>query len=391
MRRDGIRGGVGFSAFSAFSAFCVYRFRCLSDMRRSGSGAYSRYFVKVTVNRPSFFSRNLRHITPFVFCPIEPPRPTSTTQLFVRKKHTLSSPAPSSPGLFNGLFRKPPPAQGNAGTIVFEARMPNPAIIVPTEPLPLTLLVKRAEGSQGIVYVRSVGIMLGTTTFIAAQGFRRELGYLLPILNVGNLNITLPENQQEITILPADLVQHISTTGNATAATVTGKGVGGGATVGKTTTAKGVVIPDTVPPSFRTCNIARKYTLVLQVGVTSSKSLPTEMIQLTLDVQIYSGFKPPAELLSSAHAPQPPQPPPAFTPGKTEGKGEGTQSDEGQVMAGQGMDGGLGIGGELPTYDEAVAEGLQTPAVGNEERRGHFEVEAQHLQGAESWDADEKK
>jgi len=234
--------------------------------------------------------------------------------------------------------------------------------------------------------------MLGTTTFIAAQGFRRELGYLLPILNVGNLNITLPENKQEITILPADLVQHISTTGTAT--TATGKSVGGGATVGKTTTSKGVVIPDTVPPSFRTCNIARKYTLVLQLGVTSSKSLPTEMIQLTLDVQIYSGFKPPPELLSSAHPPQPPQPsqpPPAFTPGKEDGKGDGTQGAGGQVTAGQGMDGGLGIGGELPTYDEAVAEGLQTPAVGNEERRGHFEVEAQHLQGAESWDADEKK
>src|SRR2546423_3234792 len=87
----------------------------------------------------------------------------------------------------------------------------------------------------------------------------------------------------------------------------------------------------------------------------------------------------------------PPQPPPAFTPGKEDGKEDGTQGAGGQVTAGQGIDGGLGIGGELPTYDEAVAEGLQTPAVGNEEGRGHFEVEAQHLQGAESWDADEKK
>jgi len=54
------------------------------------------------------------------------------------------------------------------------------------------------------------------------------------------------------------------------------------------------------------------------------------------------------------------------------------------------MNGGFGIGGELPTYDEAVAEGLETHDVGNE-RRGHFEIEGQHSSGAESWDADEKK
>jgi len=61
--------------------------------------------------------------------------------------------------------------------------------------------------------------------FIAAQGFRRELGYLLPIIiNIGNFNITLAENEQELMILPADLCQHISTTGAA--ATAMSKGAG---------------------------------------------------------------------------------------------------------------------------------------------------------------------
>jgi len=341
------------------------------------ASAYGRYFVKVTVNRPSFFTRNLRHIAPFVFCPIEPPRPATTTQLFVRKKHTLSS-APTNGGgastLFSGLFRKPSAAQGNSGTIVFEARMPNPPIIVPTEAVPLTLLVRRDQGSRGVIYIRSVQIMLGTTTYIAAQGFRRELGYLLPLLNVGGLNITVPEDKNEISILPGDLVQHVSTT---TGTATTGKGAQGGGN-------RGLIVPDTVPPSFRTCNIARKYTLVLQLGVSASKSLPVEMIQLTLDVQIYSGFKPPPELLSTAH---PPGPPPAFGATNAEDK-KSPQSGTGAGGAVQ--EGGLGVG-ELPTYDEAVAEGLQTPRVGGEERRGYFEVEAQHLQGAESWDAEEKR
>jgi hypothetical protein len=306
------------------------------------------------VNRPSFFSRNLRHIVPFVFCPIEPPRtPSQNTQIYVRKKHTLPAsnpPSSSDGGFWGGLFRNKPPAPqtGNGGTIAFEARLPNPAIIVPTEPIPLTFLLKRDTGSTGIVYIRTIQVMLGITTYIAAQGFRRELGYLLPILNCPGLNLTLPEGKSEITINPADLLPQ-------------GHGQ------------KTFSLPDTIPPSFRTCNIARKYTLVLQMGVSSSPSTSPEIIQLTIDIQVFSGFKPPPELLSTAH---PPGPPPATT---QDGKTELT-------------------GGELPTYDEAVADGLATLAAAaaegdalEEERRGHFEFEAEHLQGAESWDADEKK
>src|SRR5579871_439791 len=211
--------------------------------------AYIRYFVKVTVNRPSFFSRNHRHIIPFVFCPIEPPRPPpQNNQIFVRKKHTLAlSAKQQEPGFWGGLFKKTP-STGNGGTVAFEARLPNPPIIVPTEPIPLSLYLKRVDASEGIIYVRSVQIMLGMTTFIAAQGYRRELGYLLPILNVGNLNITLPANQNEIKIDPANLIQQTSQK------------------------AKGITLPDTVPPSFRTCNIARRYTLVLQMGVSAHHS-----------------------------------------------------------------------------------------------------------------------
>lgn len=188
--------------------------------------------------------------------------------------------------------------------------------------------------------------MLGITTFIAAQGFRRELGYLLPIMQLGDLNVTLPQNQSEMSFKPGELLQ----TGHA---------------------AKGLVVPDTVPPSFRTCNIARKYQLVLQLGVSSHPSQPPEMIQLTCDIQIFSGFKPPPEILSTAHPPSPPPAQPAAGP-------------SGKVAE-------AGLGGELPTYDEAVADGLASPAVGTETQegaagRGHFEVDTQYLQGAEHWD-----
>jgi hypothetical protein len=307
-----------------------------------------RYFVKVTVNRPSLFSRNLRHIVPFVFCPIEPPRPPpQNTQIFVRKKHTLAvAPKAADPGFWGGFFRKGPALAGNGGTVAFEARLPNPLIIVPTEPIPITLILKRDAGSQGVVYIRSVQIMLGITTYIAAQGYRRELGYLLHILNAGNLNITIPPADNQIIINPAELLQ-------------------------QGPRSNGLSLPDTVPPTFRTCNVARKYTLVLQMGVAASSSSPPETIQLTVDVQVYSGFKPPPALLSTA---TPPRPRPASAVPE-DPKAAETQAQMGTA--------------ELPTYDEAIAETLSSPAA-DDEGRGRFEVDAQHLQGADGWD-DEKR
>jgi len=312
--------------------------------------AYIRYFVKVTVNRPSFFSRNHRHIVPFVFCPIEPPRPPpQNNQVFVRKKHTLAlSAKQQDPGFLAGLFKKTP-LSGNGGTIIFEARLPNPPIVVPTEPIPLTLLVKRDSGSEGVVYIRSVRILLGMTTFIAAQGFRRELGYVLPILTSGNLNLTLPANKNEIVINPADLIQQSSQK------------------------SKGVSLPDTVPPSFRTCNIARKYTLLLELGLSAHHLAPPETIRLNFDIQVFSGFKPPPELLAASHPSEPPPPQPQPQSQAPDSKTAETAQLE---------------TANLPTYDEAVADTLGSPAT--ETGRGHFEVDAQHLQGAESWD-DEKK
>jgi hypothetical protein len=312
--------------------------------------AYIRYFVKVTVNRPSFFARNHRQIIPFVFCPIEPPRPPpQNNQIFVRKKHTLAlSAKQQEPGFLAGLFKKTP-LSGNGGTIAFEARLPNPPILVPTEPIPVTLYLKRVSGSEGVVYIRSVQIMLAMTTFIAAQGYRRELGYLMPILNVGNLNLTLPANKTEIMINAADLIQQNSQR------------------------AKGVTLPDTVPPSFRTCNIARKYSLVLQIGISAHHSAIPETIQLNVDIQVFSGFKPPPELLASIHPSQPPPP---------------DQIQQSQAPDSKTAETAQLETADLPTYDEAVADTLGSPAA--ETGRGHFEVDTQHLKGADSWD-DEKR
>ena len=186
--------------------------------------------------------------------------------------------------------------------------------------------------------------MLGITTYIAAQGFRRELGYLEPILNVGNLNLTLPANQNEVAINPADLVQ-------------------------QGPSSKGFALPDTIPPSFRTCNIARKYTLVLQMGVssTSSSSLGNDSTyhRRTSIFRVQTSSRTCFDSRQILH--------PLFLLLRMERWSMG--------------------GAELPTYDEAVAEGLESPVDPTDDeagRRGRFEVDAKHLEGAENWD-DERK
>jgi hypothetical protein len=63
-----------------------------------------------------------------------------------------------------------------------------------------------------------------------------------------------------------------------------------------------IPLPDTVPPSFDTCNISRTYELELTVGLThgdkSGAPRPQLMtLPLRMPVKVYSGIKPPPALL----------------------------------------------------------------------------------------------
>lgn len=63
-------------------------------------------------------------------------------------------------------------------------------------------------------------------------------------------------------------------------------------------------MPDTVPPSFDTCNISRTYELELTVGLThGGDSGPPKLQLMTLPlrmpVKVYSGIKPPPALLEA--------------------------------------------------------------------------------------------
>ena len=63
-------------------------------------------------------------------------------------------------------------------------------------------------------------------------------------------------------------------------------------------------MPDTVPPSFNTCNLSRKYELDIIIGLTHGGDSGTPRPQLMtlplrMPVKVYSGIKPPPALLKA--------------------------------------------------------------------------------------------
>lgn len=63
----------------------------------------------------------------------------------------------------------------------------------------------------------------------------------------------------------------------------------------------GIPLPNTVAPSFETCNISRKYELEIRIGLAhgTADGVRPELVvsPLRLPVQVYSGVAPPAQLL----------------------------------------------------------------------------------------------
>lgn len=92
-------------------------------------------------------------------------------------------------------------------------------------------------------------------------------------------------------------------------------------------------IPNTVCPSFQTCNISRRYELEVRVGLAhgTAAGLRPELIvlPLRLPVQIYSGIAPPPKLLQAmASHPRPQTVPPPIAPRPTESNGTSRRPEQ---------------------------------------------------------------
>ncbi|KAJ5681472.1 Arrestin-like N-terminal [Penicillium maclennaniae] len=254
-----------------------------------------KYFVKATVIRPQFYKENIRAIVPINFLPIEPPRTGDPNEeTYARRQHQFSKPMESrKKGIFTrgtNAFRdtsEPP-------RVSVDARLPNPSILTCNEPVPLRLMVKKLTDTPDIIFLQMLQIELIAYTKILAHDFTRQESTSWVVMSRSNMAIPLGR--------PEDPVGTEWALDPKLWATVP--------------------LPNSVAPSFETCNIERAYELEVRVGMThgSAYNMKPQLIVLPLrmPVKVYSGIAPPKALLeaiaAAASQSTPPKQPATISP-----------------------------------------------------------------------------
>ncbi|KKA30696.1 hypothetical protein TD95_005079 [Thielaviopsis punctulata] len=289
-----------------------------------------RYYVKVTVQRPGLLKENWRSHIGFRFMPIEEPRPPPSTSLAFarrpfafspRKRRALSSAGSSGKGLLSSGNSGLDEAQSLPPTVEVSALLPHPTILTCNKPIPLRIVATKKMPSTEPVYLVALEIsLIGHTDTRCHELSLRETNRWI-VCAASGLSIPVTGDPEadvgsEITV-PDDLWRNIP-------------------------------LPNTVHPSFVTCNIARSYELEIRVGLSrdlpqasspsaatsftkmfkgtakeSDAKIPMDTIMLPLrftKLQVFSGIAPSSELLSQVHQRQsqvPPQRTSASSPSAT--------------------------------------------------------------------------
>ncbi|KAF6237441.1 hypothetical protein HO173_004331 [Letharia columbiana] len=238
------------------------------------------YYVKATVQRPAFYKENFRATYPFIFLPIEPPRPSpNKRESYARRSHQFgpSIDVPEKPGLFRkasvattdpSVPEVPPPS------ISIDGRLPDPAIITCNEALPLRILITKKNETPATIYLRTLSIILVGFTVIRAHELRRQEAQSWVIMSQAHidkaLNSTVGGNGNNILEVDSNLWKQRP-------------------------------LPNTVSPSFATCNISRRYELEVKAGLSwgSAQNINPELTvqSVRMPVEVYSGIAPPQALL----------------------------------------------------------------------------------------------
>ena len=202
-----------------------------------------QYYVKATVQRPAFYKDNYRYIARFLFFPIEPPRPPANKrESFARVQHQFAPPVniPEK----TGLFRRSSSLGGGSDvvppSVSVEGRLPDPAILTCNQPIPLRILVTRLNESPATLHVEMLHIELLAFTTIRALTLRRNETTTWNVMSMSNMHKEIKEeNGNKFMEVPSSLWQNKP-------------------------------LPNTVTPTFSTCNIVQSYALHIKVGLSWS-------------------------------------------------------------------------------------------------------------------------
>jgi hypothetical protein len=202
-----------------------------------------RYYIKVTVQRPSIFKENRRSAIGFKFMPIEPPRPPkSTNEIFARRPYAFQAGGAgfTQKSGFFGKKKDPLKLSDTPPKGEVDARLPSPAILTCNDSVPLRLLVKKTGQSPESVFLTSLQVnLIGTTEVRAADAMRIETSNWVLVNHTG-------------------LTKEILKAANEVGKEVLIDGTG---------LWEGLKLPNTVAPSFGTCNIDRRYEVEVKVGL----------------------------------------------------------------------------------------------------------------------------
>lgn len=221
-----------------------------------------KYFVKATVIRPQFYKENIRavslfpqvpplishsksqstdphQIVPLNFLPIEPPRlGNPNEETYARRPHQFSKPPNNKK---KGIFSRGSLKDGNTEPpkVTLDARLPNPSILTCNEPVPLRLILRKLTDSPDRIFLQMLQIELISFTKILAHDLAREEIGSWVIVSRSNMNMALGR-QGDAT--GTDWAIDPSLWNN-------------------------LPLPNSVAPSFETCNIERRYELEIRIGL----------------------------------------------------------------------------------------------------------------------------
>ena len=268
----------------------------------------------------------------FNFFPIEPPRSErSDGETYARRQHQFMptnslglKKKASKPNIFT---RKPsgpstPNPLNEPAKFSVDVRLPNPAIITCNTDLPLRVLLKQMNERSEQVYLQILQIeMIGYTRVNAQQLVRTESNSWV-IVSMSNMAIPLGSPND-----PAGTEVEINKE-----------------------YWQDRPLPNTVAPTFTTCNLSRSYELEVRVGLGYGNYKPGRdqlyILPLRLPVKVFSGIAPPAKLLN-AMATKPPRrasgPVPQVQPASS--ASNAPPNDPGYEDA-------------PPSYEDAIAEDL---------------------------------
>lgn len=162
--------------------------------------------------------------------------------MYARRQHQFSNKQarPQKKSLFQKHSVPLFPNVEEPPALSVDTRLPNPPILTCNEPIPLRILVKKLNDAPETVFLQMLQIELIAYTHIRAHDLRRTQAGSWVIVSTSNMSMPLGSPSDpagtEWTIQPG-FWDHIP-------------------------------LPNTVAPSFETCNISRTYELEVRIGFT---------------------------------------------------------------------------------------------------------------------------